>query len=305
MVKRLARFMLPLACVGALAATAAPASAKLTVGIGDNGYAMFTQPLFQQTTIKTARLIVFWNVAVLKNKSSLNYTRSWLNAAQKAGVQPLISFGGNGNYIPTAGQYTTAVRAFIKDFPKVKLYTAWNEPDWVFRSLSKKPALAASYFNALVRYCKGCTVAAGELYRNVKQGLGSWIRAYQKALKSKPKVWALHNYDDVRTHTTSQLKTLQHYIGRGPQIWLTEISGLIRRGHWPYPNQTPAKAAIDERFLFALPKRNPQITRIYHYQWQGTVDTPATGWDSGLIGPTGAPRPAYAVVNNAAHGKLT
>src|SRR5205807_131529 len=117
MAKRLAGLVLPLACVGALATTAAPAGAKLTVGIGDNGYAMFTEPLFQQTTIKTARLIVVWNTAVLKDTSSLNYARKWLAAARKAGIQPLISFGGNGNYIPTVGHYATAVRAFIKDFP--------------------------------------------------------------------------------------------------------------------------------------------------------------------------------------------
>ena len=84
------------------------------------------------------------------------------------------------------------------------------------------------------------------------------------------------------------------------QIWLTEISGVERRGHWQYPNQGVFAAANDESYLFSLPSRFRRITRIYHYQWQGTLPSPSTGWDSGLIGPLGVPRPAYWIVAKAA-----
>jgi Glycosyl hydrolase catalytic core len=303
MLKRLARLTLPLACVGVAACGAASADAKLVVGIGDDNPAMFSQPLFQRLHVTTAREFAFWNVAVMKDKASLNATRAWINAAQAAGIKPLVSFAGNGNYIPTVAQYTAAVKAFIHDFPSVKLYTAWNEPDWVYRSLGKNPKLAAQFFNALYQVCRGCTVAAGDLYRPVNDGLAAWIKSYKRALRFKPKAWALHPYDDVRAHKTGQIQTLERYIGNTP-IWLTEISGLLRRGHWPYPNQSAAAAGRDEKFLFQLPKRFRNITAIYHYQWQGTVPSPNTGWDSGLIAPNGTPRPAYNVVYNAAHGKL-
>jgi hypothetical protein len=303
MVKRLAKLILPLACVGALVATAAPANAKLVVGVGDNGFSMFSQPAFLRMHVQSAREIVFWNVAVMRNKSYLKYTRAWIKAAQSAGVQPMISFGGNGNYIPTVKQYTAAIKAFLHDFPSVKLYTAWNEPDFIYRSLGSNPGLAASYFNALVRYCKHCTVVAGDVYRPVSSGLVSWMRAYKRGLHYKPKAWALHDYDDIRSHTTSALRAFEGVTGGG-QIWLTEISGVIRRGHWPFPNQSVFGANRDERFLFALPKRFHRIARIYHFQWQGTVDGPSTGWDSGLIGPKGVPRPAYYTVRSAAAGKL-
>jgi hypothetical protein len=92
-------------------------------------------------------------------------------------------------------------------------------------------------------------------------------------------------------------------VTRGP-IWFDEISGVLRRGHWQYRNQSSIAAGRDERFLFSLPKRFHRIQRIYHYEWQGTVPSPNNGWDSGLIGPGGAPRPSYFVVLNAAHGKL-
>ena len=302
MVHRLSKFMLPFACVCAVA-TAAPAaaSASYATGISDDGGAMFTNKYFTGLNFTTARYTVFWNVAVMKNKSALNATRAWLAAAKTARVAPLISFvadyGNAGNYIPSTKVYTAAIKAFIQDFPQVKLYTPWNEPDWVYRpGLARHPALAASYYNALVANCRGCTVAAGDLYLPNPQ-LGSYIRQYRRYLHGRPKAWALHNYYDVRTHTTGQLRTLQSLTSG--QIWLTEISGVLRRGHWQFRNQSAAAAGRDESFLFSLPKRFHRLARIYHYQWQGELAGPNSGWDSGLLSAFGATRPSYNAVKKA------
>ncbi len=305
---RLARRLLPVICICALACGAlASAAGAVTVGISDNSWAMFSEASFLKLNITQARDVVPWNAAVMKNRSTLNAARTWINAAEKAGVNPMISFTGDsgnaGNYIPSVSVYTAAIRAFIRDFPKVKTYTPWNEPDWVYRpGLAKNPGLAAAYFNAMVQNCKHCAIAAGDLYLPAAQ-LGPWIRAYKRGLRYKPAAWALHNYYDVRTFTTSQIRTLES-LTSGP-IWLDEISGVERRGHWQYPNQSVFAAARDESYLFSLPKKFPRITRIYHYQWQGTVDTASTGWDSGLIGPGGVPRPAYWVVAKAAGPRHT
>lgn len=290
---RFARLLLPTVCALAFAAVPSTAAAKLTVGISDNSPAMFSQSDFLRLNLTTARDMVYWNVAVMKDRTYLQEAKVWINAAEAAGVTPMVSFTGNGNYVPSVPVYTAAVKAFIHDFPQVKIYTAWNEPDWVYRSLSRQPGLAAAYFNALVSSCHRCTVVAGDLYLPAPQ-LGSWVRAYLRGLRSRPAAWALHNYYDVRTHTTSQIRTLES-LTSGP-IWLTEISGVENRGHWQYRNQSVAAAGRDESFLFSLPKRFPRITRIYHYQWQGG---PAP-WDSGLIGPDGKPRPAYTALAKAA-----
>jgi hypothetical protein len=304
MVRRLARFTVPIACACALGgALPAAANAKLAVGISDNGSGMFSSPQFKRLGVKTARNMVYWNVAVMKNKTALNNLKVWLAAAKAAGVTPLISFAGNGNVIPTTGAYTTAIRAFIRTFPQVKLYTPWNEPDWIYRpKLAKNPKLAASYYNALAKNCRGCTVAAGDVYRAANQGLASWVRSYAKWLRPRPKAWAIHPYNDVRSHTTKQLQAFQK-VTSGP-IWFDEISGVLRRGHWQYKNQSAAAAGRDEKFLFTLPKKFHRIARIYHYQFLGEVDTPHTGWDSGLINPNGTTRPAYQWILNAAHGRL-
>ncbi len=300
MVHRLSKFLLPFTCACALAGAALPASAgaKLLVGISDQNATMFSQARFQSLNLTVARYFVPFDAAVTRNKSALNGARAWINAAASNGVQPMISFGGDGNIIPTVNRYKAAIRAFIRDFPKVKTYAAWNEPDWVFRpKLADNPRLAASYFNALVQDCRHCTDVAGEVYLPANL-LGPYLRAYIRGLHYRPSAWALHNYYDVRSHTTNQLRVMQS-LTSGP-IWLTEIAGIERRGHWQYRNQSVFAAAKDEAFLFSLPKKFHRVTRIYHYQWQGSVDTPSTGWDSGLIGPGGVPRPAFWTVEKAA-----
>jgi hypothetical protein len=187
------------------------------------------------------------------------------------------------------------VNAFIHRFPSVTRYTPWNEPDWVYRSISRHPGLAASFFNALAKSCRHCMVIAGDLYLPASQ-LGPWLRAYIKGLRYQPAGWALHNYYDVRAHSTSQLRTMLK-LTSGP-IWLDEISGVERRGHWQYANQSAAAAARDEKFLFSLARRFPRVSRIYHYMWRASL---IAGWDSGLISASASVRPAYYVVKAAAH----
>jgi hypothetical protein len=300
MVHRLTRFLLPLTCVLALAAVPASAGAKTLYGVSDNAPYMFSNPLFNRANLTIARAMVDWDAAVTSDKTFLHNIQAWANAAVADGVQPMVSFTGDigttSSYVPTAKQYTSAIRAFLKAVPNVKTFTAWNEPDWIYRpKLARNPALAASYFNALIRYCHGCTVAAGDVYLPTPQ-LAPWLRSYARHLAARPRAWALHNYYDVREHNTRQLQAMFNAV-HPKQVWLTEISGVERRGHWQFRNQSPNAANRDEQFLVSLPKRFHSVTRIYHYQWQAA---PIAGWDSGLLGPQGKPRPAYWTLVKAA-----
>jgi hypothetical protein len=300
MLRRLARPLLPLMILGALGGAAPATAGAVTVGISDNTTTMFSSPLFLSLNVRNARDIVQWDAAVMRNKSALNNAKRWVKAALAAGATPLISFTSDphGQHVPTLSQYTSAVRAFMHAIPQVHIYSPWDEPDWVYLPLSHEPRLAAAFFNVMVQNCKRCTILAGEFYLPAGSQLANYIRAYRAGLRYRPTAWAFHNYYDVRSHTTSQLRMLESLTSG--QIWLTEISGVERRGHWQYRNQSVRAAANDEKFLFSLPKGFPRVTRIYHYQWQGTVVSKNTGWDSGLIGPLGVPRPAYYVVAKAA-----
>jgi hypothetical protein len=304
MINRSRKALLSLALAVAFAAALPAAAGAVVVGISDQTPAMFTDPHFTSLKIKQARLVVSWNIMDGHHDGELNATAAWVGTAFKAGVSPLISFGGDnrpgeGNNVPSVGQYSFYVQKFLKRFPTIKQYTAWNEPDWPYRhGVADHPEVAAAYFNQLAFWCHGCTVVAGDFSDLPANQLRPYVKAYAKHLRHKPAAWAIHNYRDVRSHTTNVLKMLSS-LTKGP-IWLTEISGVERRGHWPYPNQNATAAGRDEAFLFSLPKKFPRIARIYHYQWR---DVPSAHWDSGLLGPNGEIRPALNVIAKVTGGQ--
>jgi hypothetical protein len=283
--------LLRILLVALAAAAIAPsvAAAAVVVGISDDSPAFFSDPRFLSLGVHESRYVVPWNTAVTRNGRWRAQTAVWLAAAARANVTPLISFAGTGNDVPTVASYTAAVRKFIAEFPTVKRYTAWNEPDWIYRpAIADHPRLAAAYDNALSAACRGCLVVAGDLYLPAAQ-LGLWVRQYAAALHHRPTVWALHDYYDIRDHTTAQLQALLRYTTG--QIWLDETGGVENRGHWT--PVSPAKAAVDERYLFSLAARFPRISRIYHYQWRVTM---RNSWDSALVGFDNRLRPAYNVI---------
>lgn len=300
---------------GSSASTSTTAAARhVVIGIGDQNPSMFGDPRFAKLGITTTRAVVPWDVVTRPaDAPDLTGFKAWLHAAEGAHLTPLISFGADStnpaaNYVPTVSQYTHAVSAFLSAFPQVKTYTAWNEPDFVYRSLARHPGLAAAYFNALFEQCHHCTVLAGDVYLPTAAAvpkserasffhgiapLGPWLRAYIQGLRHRPAGWALHDYIEVRGRNSLQLQTLMSMTS-GP-IWLDETGGILRRGHWWFPNQSAAGAAEDEQFLLSLATRYHRVAGIYHYEWQGVA---GAGWDSGLIAPNGAPRPAYTVLLN-------
>ncbi len=294
MIRRPGKALLALTCTLACAvALPAAASAKATVGIADTTPAFFSDPRFLALHIHEARLVVPWDVATSSSqRTTLNQVAAWVSAAQAAKVSPMISFGDNLKYVPTVHQYSVAVHAFMKRFPQVHQFTAWNEPDFPYVKLAHDPRLAAQFYNQLVFASMGHhnTVVAGDMFMPAPQ-LGAYLRQYVRYLAVRPSAWALHDYRDIRGRSTAQLTTFERYT-KGP-IWLDETGGIERRGHWTYKNQSAAAAAKDEQWLFNLPSRFHRISYIFHYQWQAV---PSAGWDSGLIDASGHERPAYSVV---------
>jgi hypothetical protein len=288
------RTLLAFACALACAGWLPSAASALVVGIGDQGPAVFSDPRFLALHVHESRLIVPWDAALPGHGRQLATAAAWISAAKRARTTPLVSFGEDGSRIPTVAEYNRAVRGFIHRFPHVSRYTAWNEPDFPYTRLGHDPRLAAAFFNTLVHDCHGCLAIAGDLFLPAAQ-LRPYLRSYINALRVRPAAWALHNYTDVRTMSTTQLRVTLG-MTRGP-IWLDETGGVERRGHWQYRNQSAAGARRDEEFLFSLTRRFPRISRIYHYQWQAA---PWAGWDSALIAADGSPRGAYRVVAAAA-----
>jgi len=290
---------------GAAAASAAPGM----VGIGNQQANMFTAPLFEQLHVPISRLVVSYD-AVLRRTAEVTSVDAWVRGAAADGVAPLISFNhhrgcydtrGHGSIprrpscrLPTVAAYQRAFAAFRHRYPMIRAYSPWNEANHRSQPTYDNPRRAAQFYNVVRRACPACEVVAADVLD--QDGVGGWLKRFERYAQGSPRIWGLHNYEDVNHHTTSRTRAVLAVV-RG-QVWLTETGGIVKFPHLPF---SPRRAAGATRFMFQLAALSSRITRLYIYQWSGA--RPGERFDAGLTGPHGAPRPAYFVVRR--HLRLT
>lgn len=250
------------------------------------------------------------------------------------GLEPLISFGLNPQarveakgdirrtVAPTPDtSYRSAVNSFRTYYseryaenpglyPRLKLFTAWNEPEVGSISppnLVAEPERAARYLRQLSAACGDeglsgaagkCRVIAGDmtdgsetLDRPTTQN--NYFKRYKAALKGyRPRIWGFHGYgcasalDPAGARDPSALKALARGTASGdsradPRVWITEAgTGLFDRSTPTNDGNRPRDYAArltdaegDMRFLVSDCRRsNPRISRLYIYQWVGDRD---------------------------------
>ena len=267
------------------------------LGVGDQAAGMFTDPLFAPLRTRIARLVVPWDAMRSRD------VRGWLAAARRAGVQPLVAFGhARGDRCPEApcrlprvSTYRNRFRAFRRAFPWVRVITPWNEPNHASQPTASTPRRAARYYNAARRACGRCTLVAGDMLD--APNLPRYLARYRRALARPAKVWGLHNYFDTTYGGTAGLRTMLRLVeGR---IWLTETGGIVAnrrssgRVGLPYDEDRAARGV--RRAIAMADARPRRVPRVYLYEWLGGHHV----FDAGLLGPDGAPRPGYRVLERA------
>ena len=272
-----------------------PAGAQgYAVGFSEQQPSMFSNPLFQKLRVGYARVIVSWDVA--QRRSEADELDAWLTAAQAAGVQPLVSFNHSRNCfaqtcrLPSVAQYTHAFRRFHQRWPEVKTISPWNEVNHFSQPTYRNPRRAASYYNVVRAYCRGCRIVAADVLDQA--GVGRYLREFERYARGTPRIWGLHNYSDTnRFRATGTREVMRAVKG---QIWLTETGGVVHFGRaFPF---SPTRAARATRYMFRLAASNRRISRLYIYQWTGARRT--ARFDAGLLDVHGRPRPAYFVVRH-------
>lgn len=267
-----------------LCALSATASADARIfAVADQNPTMFSAPAWHALAEKRARVVVPWNLAYgARDRRGA----TWLNAARKAGVTPLVTWGPSGGRLPSRRAFTRAFRAFRKRWPQVREFSTWNEPNLAGRT-ARQPQLLVRYFRAMRQTCPSCTVLAPELVDF--QSAPAWARRFERAARVRAVIWGLHNYQDVnyfrplhRTVTSKMLRAV-----KGP-IWLTETGGFVRFKRWSYSEHRANRAT--RQALAIAEDGGRRIPRVYLYHWHGSRENT---WDSGLLGYDGRPRPAY------------
>jgi hypothetical protein len=300
--------LLPL--LGLLLAAGVPttAEARFSVGLGDQHAAMFDAPAWQALELKRTRYIVPWDYA--RDEGVRAGVDAFMNRARSARQDVLVAFSAslgcwNGRHYshakhcraPSAAAYRRAVKRFDDAYPWVRTYSSWNEVNHMSQPTYRSPALAARYYHVLRKLAHKRRFRVMALDVLDTSNMRSYLRRFMRRAKGHPRLWGLHNYQDVNRHTSADTRRMLRTVPGS--VWLTETGGIVQM--LPAFTRSSERASRRTSWLFKLAGRYDQrrrglrskIARVYAYSFFGA--TPAERFDAGLVNPDGSPRPAYAV----------
>ena len=306
--KRAARILAAaMAAFGLCALFAGGAGATLLLGISDESPNLFSNVYFKTLGAHTARYITPYDAAV----RSPSGPDAWLAAAHAAGDQIVVAFNpGVGSrcpsapcQLPSAAQYTAAFRAFHARYPYVRTFQPWNEVNSTTQPTWTKPQAVVTFYSIVKRYCQGCTVLGADIEDLVTPRQASYpvyikalLKDFKKAHVAIPKLWGIHNYEDVNYFRSTNTKAM---LGLLPgQIWLTETGGLAFFETSALKVLLPYSEARQNRathWMMTLALKYPKrIARCYIYNFfNGGTAGPSNRFDSALLTSGGQPRLAW------------
>jgi hypothetical protein len=262
---------------------------------------------WQSLKLKRTRYLVPWDWNT--SPAQVAETTAYMNRARAARVQVLVSFTArrgcwNGTRYsrsracraPSAKAYKSSFGKFDNAFPWVRTYSAWNEINHASQPTFKKPGLAVRYYEVLrklARKRKFKVMAADMLDTS---NMARYLRSFMRKAKGSPRLWGLHNYQDVNRNTSADTRLMLKIVPG--EVWLTETGGIVKFQKFRY---SPSRAAARTKWMFKLANRydsrkrglRSKITQLYVYRWFGEGRT--ARFDAGLVNPNGSPRKAYNV----------
>ncbi|HEV2811625.1 MAG TPA: hypothetical protein VGW10_00115 [Solirubrobacteraceae bacterium] len=291
--RHLATLAVLVAVLGAPAVADARAP-RVVLGIGDQHATMFDDPLFSWLGMRTARIVVPWDVQRMPHERER--VRVWLDKTRALGIEPLVAFGRSWETpghrrLPTLSQYRNAFMRFREMHWDVEAFIPWNEPNHPKQPTWRRPDMAGRFYNAIRAECPQCTVVAGDVLDT--PGMTRYVEAYQRVLLEEPRVWGMHNYGDAYGRKSTATRQMLR-ITKG-ELWLTETGGVVRRprGRTGVPMRRRLRDAAEAtRYVLRLAVALPRVERVYLYQWAAVA---SAGWDSALLGPSRQLRPAFKV----------
>jgi Glycosyl hydrolase catalytic core len=289
---------------------AAPAAeARYRIGVGEQRPEMFAGPAWQDLRLRQVRYLVPWDW----RRSEQPEVAAFMGAARAHRQDVLITFTARrGCYdgrrysraracrAPSSAAYRRAVRAFDDTYPWVRTYSAWNEVNHVSQPSFGRPRVAVRYYEVLRRLARRrhFRVMAADVLDT--SNMLPYLRAFLRRARGRPRLWGLHNYQDVNRRTSGDTREMVRLVpGR---VWLTETGGIVKFGETRQFNYSERRAANRTRWMFRLADRygrrrrglRATIARVYVYRWFG--EPPGAHFDAGLVNPDGTPRRAYFVV---------
>jgi hypothetical protein len=280
----------------------ASARTNVAVGLGDQRAEMFSNPAFHALKLKKTRFFVRWDL-MRRPAHEIADADRFVDAARAAKVKVLMHVSTNdlrakkAKLISTA-QYRRDVGRLVRHFRAkgVREFGVWNEANHKTQPTYRSASRAAAYYRTMKQICKGCTIVGLDVLdqAGVERYIGRFFNALPRSYRSSKVLVGIHNYSDTNRFrsrgTSSIIKTTRRY-NRHAKFWLTETGGVVNFGR-AFPCSTShAKRATSYMFSLAR-KYDRYVDRLYAYNWTGAD---CNGFDAGLTGAGGTPRPAYSV----------
>jgi hypothetical protein len=294
----------------ALLLAAPEAEARYRLGVGEQKPEMFDSPAWQSLRLEQVRYLVPWDWHRTGQQAEV---AAFMTAARSRRHDVLVTFTARrGCYdgrrysraaacrAPSARAYRRAVRAFDDAYSWVRTYSAWNEVNHVSQPTFRRPRLAVRYYAVLRREARRrhFRVMAADVLDT--SNMRAYLRAFLRRAPGRPRLWGLHNYQDVNRRTSADTRHMLRLVpGR---VWLTETGGIVKFGEGRQFPFSESRAANRTRWMFRLANRydvkrrglRSTIARLFVYRWYG--EPPGAHFDAGLVNPEGTPRRAYFVV---------
>ena len=312
--------MLPAALMTLLIAMlfgARPADTGYRVGMAEQSAEMFRSPAWQDLRLKRVRYLVPWDWA---RTGQVPEVLAFMAAARAHRQDVLVTFTAHrGCFVgrrysrsracraPGARAYRAAFRRFDNRFPWVRTYSAWNEVNHISQPTFRSPRLAVRYYRVLRRESRRrrFRVMAADVLDT--SNMRRYVKSFLRQAPGHPRLWGLHNYQDVNHLTSADTRTLLRIVPG--EVWLTETNGVVKVGNSPHFGYSPARAARRTGWMFRLAGRydsrrrglRSRITRLFVYQWFGAPRD--ASFDAGLVDLGGTPRAAYYVVKRYARAR--
>jgi hypothetical protein len=271
------------------------------------------------TPLRFARYVVAYDLACDPGGGAYQAFRSWLGDVREIGLSPVVAFWyGNfdGNRCPrlpaipsSVAEYNSpiaGVAAFMRAFPGIGTFEAWNEPnDGPGPDLP--PASAADFWLAATADAcadRCATVIAGD-FSDAQPNLASYERSYAAALgRADPPNWGIHPDEAVNDEETTTLSDF--YAGLPNQaadrVWYTEVAAYYctpTRNTMDGYSAAQLQQTQEQRahFLVATLMQYPFTpVHVFYYEFmyrQGRA-TPCAVDDSALFAPgPGSGGPAF------------
>ena len=296
------------AASGGTARARAHAATGLLTGIGNEKANMLSDRRWQVLHTRIVRYIAPYDA--VRHGDSMALASAFIRQAEAQHQQVLIAFYHSEHSptrLPSVPAYQQDVQRFIKRFPHVHEYQAWDEANrasephmWASPSAPR----TALYYQALLRVCHGCTVIGLDVLDQAYiaptlRYIAEFKRAVRGLHAPMPRVWGLHDYSDVNRFESWRT----HQISRalGGQVWLTETGGIVKLGR-SFTNIRGSglrRAARVLKYTFDTAYSTPQVKRLYVYDWSGAG--PGARFDAGLTNIHNQPREGYVVVCRELH----